>query len=85
VAEGIRKRQPNKDNCTFGSVFNSNLVLELEPKVSNYRNVALVVLARSFEPSRSRTTFEVKTEPNVQLSLFLLQIVNIEISKKTTE
>ena len=33
----------NKDNCIFGSVFTSNVVLELEPKVSNYRNVALVV------------------------------------------
>ena len=32
----------NKDNCIFGSVFTSNVVLELEPKVSNYRNVALV-------------------------------------------
>ena len=30
----------------FGSVFTSNVVLELEPKVSNYQNVALVVLAR---------------------------------------
>jgi len=40
----ICKRQPNKDNCIFGSVFTSNVVLELEPKVSNYQNVALVVL-----------------------------------------
>ena len=39
----IEKRQPTKDNCTFGFVFTSNVVLELEPKVSNYRNVALVM------------------------------------------
>ena len=32
-------------NCIFGSVFTSNVVLELEPKVSNYGNVALVVVS----------------------------------------
>ena len=61
VAEGIRKRQPNKDNCTFGSVFTSNVVLDLEPKVSNYRNVALVVLGshpnRATLEASTRATF----------------------------
>ena len=32
----------NKDNCVFGFVFTSNVVLDIEPKVSNYQNVALV-------------------------------------------
>ena len=50
----------NKDNCVFGFVFTSNVVLDIEPKVSNYQNVALVEASgRSVgcEPRTTRATF----------------------------
>ncbi len=37
----IEKDNRIRDNCIFGSVFTSNVVLELEPKVSNFIEISL--------------------------------------------